>query len=64
MELKPLLRRAAVVEWLQSLGMCPWDVRTLIEDGTIKAIKIRNTRRAYYSKAQIEECVLGKLAVK
>jgi hypothetical protein len=64
MELKPLLRRGAVMEWLQSLGLRGRDVRTLLEDGTIKPLKIRKTGRSYYSRDQIKECVLGQLAHK
>ena len=62
--LKPLLRRSGVMAWLESLGIRPWDIRTMLEDGTIKPVKIRSKGWAYYSRDQIADQVLGGLSLK
>jgi len=60
------MRRGEVFKMFAEQGIKDWHVRTLIETGTIKTLKIpgrEKSGRALFSREQIERDVLNKLKV-
>jgi len=59
------IRRGQVVAMLVDRGLLEYHVRTLIESGEIRRLKLpgRENGRALYSRAQIERDVIAKMEV-
>lgn len=63
-ELKPMLRRGAVVAWLVEEGLTASAVRALFESGVIVAVYPRKGGRAWYHRDQVQRDVVEELREK
>lgn len=54
------LKLGDVERWLGQLGIAPWLVAKLIENGTIAAIRFPGAKRNHYSRTQIRRDVVDK----
>lgn len=55
-----MMRRGAVMAWLQELGFSSYEIRSFFDCEKIKPVKLRKNARAYYHRDQIQRDVLGE----